>query len=175
VDISEKILASIQPKFQDTSFAASDAEDIPFQSETFNCISCNGLLHHLYEHKPLFQEAFRLLKKKGTLYTDHDPNYFFNRFYRIFYKIKYRNKPGFGTEQAELSEYHNTTSPGINPEVLKKQLFDIGFKKVTIIYRVTERENWEGAQGFFAKILRGLAKVFPFRTLRTHFALIAVK
>ncbi len=175
IDISEKLLAQIKPSFPNCCFAASDAETIPFKNELFNIISCNALLHHLYKHDKLFQESFRLLKEDGFLYTDHDPNYFFTRFYRIFYKLKYRNKPGFGSELDELAEYHNSTSLGINPLKLKKILLDIGFKDVRVIYRITDRPHWSGLMKISVELLKIVSKIIPAKTFYTHFSIIARK
>lgn len=175
VDISENMLAQIRVELPRCHLAAADAEALPFPTGFFNCVSCYALLHHLYDHRPLFQECYRVLAPGGTLYTDHDPNYFFTRFYRLYYRLKHRHRPGFGTELEELAEYHNTTTSGINPERLKQQLLSLGFKKVTVQYRSTDRGDCSGVAGIALGGLRLLARCCPLRTFFTHFAIIAVK
>lgn len=175
VDISENLLEQIRPSFPECTLLASDAEDLPFQPETFNCVSCYALLHHLLRHEKLFMECYRVLKNGGTLYTDHDPNYFFNRFYHLYYKLRFSGSHGFGSETGDLAEYHNVFSPGINPEELKKLLLSIGFRKVEVTYRITDRENWGLLQKSVLKILRILSKIIPLKSFYTHFSILAVK
>ena len=174
-DISENLLAQIKEDFPECCLFASDAENIPVKDSSMNCVSCYAMLHHLLKHEKIFRECFRILKEGGTLYTDHDPNYFLNRFYHLFYKIRYRNKSGFGSDMEELAEYHNTYSSGINPKKLKKLLLEIGFKEVKIIYRVTDKTNWTGLMRITVPALRIIGKIIPVKSFFTHFAIIARK
>jgi ubiquinone/menaquinone biosynthesis C-methylase UbiE len=175
IDIGENMLCSIKDDFPDIHLAAADAEALPFKNGSFNVISCYAMLHHLLTHEILFRECFRVLKNGGTLYTDHDPNYFLNRFYHIYYKLRYRNKPGFGSEIEELAEYHNAYSPGINPLELKKRLLEIGFSRIEIRYRITDKQHWSGVLKFLIPCLRGISKVIPAKSFFTHFSITAVK
>jgi len=175
VDIGENMLIAIKDDFPETYLAAADAEALPFRESSFNCVSCYAMLHHLLGHEKLFQECFRVLKDGGTLYTDHDPNYFLNRFYHIFYKLRHINTPGFGSELEELAEYHNSYSSGINPLELKKQLLEIGFKKVEVSYRITDRESWRGVMSLIIPALRFISKIIPLKSFFTHFSIIAEK
>jgi len=113
-DISENMLAQIQKDFSLSSLFASDAEALPVKNSSINCVSCYAMLHHLLKHDKLFNECYRILRPGGSLYTDHDPNYFLNRFYHVFYKIIHRKTPGFGSDLEELAEYHNSYSSGIS-------------------------------------------------------------
>lgn len=116
-----------------------------------------------------------MLKEGGTLYTDHDPNYFFNRFYHFYYKLIHRKRPGFGSDTEELAEYHNTYTSGINPEKIKSLLLQLGFNKVKIVYRITEREKWSITEKIVISLMRLGKKILPLKTLNTHFAIIARK
>lgn len=51
----------------------ADALNLPFLSETFDCVSCFSVLHHIYDQRPFLREIHRVLKKGGRLYTDWDP------------------------------------------------------------------------------------------------------
>jgi len=175
IDISENILIKIRESFPEVNFVAADAENLPFKDNSFNCVTANALLHHLVSHEKLFKEIFRVLKPEGAIYTDHDPNYFFNRFYRLFYKFKYRKKHGFGNLTNDLAEYHNVFSPGINPEELSEIMKKIGFVDVKIKYRLTERTTWKGSAKFAFTILKHLNKMFDAKSFRTHFSIIAFK
>jgi ubiquinone/menaquinone biosynthesis C-methylase UbiE len=175
LDISDNMLCKIKDDFKNCHLAASDAEHLPLKSDSFNCISCYAMLHHLYSHEKLFSECHRILKKGGTLYTDHDPNYFFNRFYHLYYKMRFAGKHGFGSQKDDLAEYHNVFTPGINPERLKEILWEIGFSKVKISYRITDRENWSPAKKIFLSVLKGATKLVHNKSLYTHFSIIAEK
>lgn len=175
VDISENLLAQIKDSFPQCSLLAADAENLPFKADSFNCVSCYALLHHLLKHEKLFTECYRVLKAGGTLYTDHDPNYFFNRFYHIYYKLRFRGTHGFGSDAGDLAEYHNVFSPGINPEELRNILLSIGFKKVEIKYRMPDRENWGFLQKSVLKVLKILSRIMPLKSFYTHFSILAVK
>jgi ubiquinone/menaquinone biosynthesis C-methylase UbiE len=175
VDIGEKLLSKIKSNHPKVIFIAADAENLPFKSGLFNCVTCNALLHHLYSHEKLFSEIYRVLKNGGSVYTDHDPNYFFNRFYHLFYKIRFRGKHGFGSEKHDLSEYHNALSPGINPQKLSEIMAKIGFTDVKITYRLTDRANWSGSAKFAYRILKILNKFIPAKSLKTHFSITAIK
>lgn len=174
-DISENLLIQIQKDFPECNLFASDAENVPIKDASMNCVSCYAMLHHLFNHNKILSECYRILKSGGTLYTDHDPNYFLNRFYHIFYKIRYRKKPGFGSDLEELAEYHNSFSPGINPKKLKKTLLVLGFSEVKIIYRMTDKKNWTGIMKILIPTLKLFGKIIPAKSFFTHFAIIAIK
>ncbi len=174
-DISDKLLTRVSADLEGCHLLAADAEAMPINDSSFNCISCYAILHHLLEHEKTFRECHRMLKPGGTLYTDHDPNYFFTRFYHVIYKIRHKNKPGFGSDMEELAEYHNTLSPGINPEKLKNLLLQIGFNDVKITYRMTDRTTWPTLIKPAVASLRLMAKIIPAKSLFTHFMIIAVK
>jgi len=174
-DISENLLSQIKHRFPYCHFFAADAENIPLKNETMNFIACYAVLHHILKHDGIFREVYRILKPGGMFYTDHDPNYFFNRFYHFFYKIKYRNKPAFGSEIKDLAEYHNACSSGINPEELKTILKQIGFVNVEITYRMTDRTDWRGVTKIAVTSLKKIAAVIPAKNFFTHFSIVARK
>jgi ubiquinone/menaquinone biosynthesis C-methylase UbiE len=174
-DISENMLIQIQDNFPFCSFFASDAENLPVEDDSMNFVSCYAMLHHLLKHDKVFNECYRVLKPGGILYTDHDPNYFFNRFYHIFYRLKHKNKPGFGSDLEELAEYHNAYSSGINPEELKRILKEIGFSKVKITYRMTDKTNWTGIKKIAVLLLKLTVAVIPVKIFFTHFSIVAEK
>ncbi len=175
VDIGDKLLCQVRQSLPSCHLAASDAENLPFAAASFDCVTCYALLHHLLEHHRLFEECHRVLRPGGVLYTDHDPNYFFNRFYHVFYSLRFTGRHGFGSEAGDLAEYHNVFSAGLHPESLRSQLLDIGFREVSVSYRVTDNENWKGLKGVIASGLRGVTRVCALKSLHTHFSLFAVK
>ncbi len=175
VDISEKMLSRIKGRFPGVIFASSDAENLPFKDDSFDCVSANALLHHLVSHERLFREIHRVLKPGGCVYTDHDPNYFFTRFYRPIYRLRFRNVHGFGSRRNDLAEYHNVFTPGINPEKLADMMERIGFSNIKISYRLTDRSEWRGIAKLAFLALKAANRLLPARSLRTHFSIMAEK
>jgi ubiquinone/menaquinone biosynthesis C-methylase UbiE len=174
-DIGENLLIKVQKDFPDCHLFAADAEHLPIKNETFNGVSCYAMLHHLYKHNEVIEECFRILKPGGVLYTDHDPNYFFNRFYHLYYRIIFRNQHGFGSKTEDMAEYHNSQSSGINPEKLKEILLETGFRKVEVEYRLTDRSSWTGVKAGAVKILKLMSAIYPAKSFSTHFSIIAQK
>jgi ubiquinone/menaquinone biosynthesis C-methylase UbiE len=175
VDLGDRLLARIRPEFPGVHFAAADAEMLPFRDESFDCVSCYAMLHHLYCHERILRDVGRILRPGGTLYTDHDPNYFLTRFYRPFYRWRHRKKTGFGSATEELAEYHNTIAPGINPEHLADHLRQAGFSTVEVTYRMTDRPHWPIPMRLVVGGLRLAARVYPAKSLFSHFSIIAVR
>ncbi len=72
-------------------FFCGDAENIPFQSGSFDVITMNAILHHLPECDNLFTEVNRLLNDKGFIIIAHEPNKrFFNSFFLRFISTIYK-------------------------------------------------------------------------------------
>jgi len=175
LDIGERLLQQIKDDFPSCHLVSGDVEALPFPSGQFNCVSCYAVLHHLALHEQLFRECFRVLKPGGCFYTDHDPNYFFSRYYRLYYRLRFQNRHGFGSEDGDLAEYHNVFTDGLNPETLRSLLLYIGFRKVKIYYRLSDRERWGPLEGLAFKLLSLGARLSNWRSFHTHFALLAHK
>ncbi len=175
LDVSHSFLRELHIRHGFKELAVGEADLLPIKSESIDFVSCYALLHHLFDHKNLFQEAYRVLKKGGILYTDHDPNYFFARFYSFYYRLRYLSKPGFENEETEISEWHNTRSSGLNPQFLEKQMYGAGFAKVQIGYRLTTNPGLGRMFKLARTIMKGTSKVIPAKSLHTHFYIIATK
>lgn len=175
LDLARRLLAQVRRRSPNLVLAAGESERLPFQGNSFNVISLYAVLHHILDPSLTFQEAFRCLKTGGFLYTDHDPNYFFNRFYHIFYKLRHRSRPGFGSELEEIAEYHNTKRGGLNPDQLAGTLGEIGFRKVEVHYRLTDNEDLPFPALLSLRMMRWLSRLIPSRSLFTHFWIVAQK
>lgn len=65
----------------------SDAHQLPFKKESFDCIICNAVLEHVTQPQKILAEAYRVLKPKGILWVSvpflqhiHSDPYDFRRF-----------------------------------------------------------------------------------------------
>lgn len=150
IDISAQIIRDIQGKV-----ICADGEFIPFKEKTFNAVVCFSVLHHLYESQRLFSEIYRVLKKGGILYIDHDMEMkFFKLFFPLIKIYRYIFNParrymklndGLTKELYALSEIH---SNGVNSTALINQLMNIGFSKIEMHY------HWFGLNKFLNKIMK---------------------
>ncbi len=175
LDLAYRLLQRVRGERPRLVFVAGDAEKLPFRERSFDVISLYAVLHHILDSTFTMQEVLRCLKPGGFLYTDHDPNYFFNRFYHLYYRVRYRSRPGFGSELEEVAEYHNTKRGGINPEILGDKLRGIGFQDVCIHYRHTDNDDLFPLARYSLRLMEWLARIFPFRSLYTHFWITAQK
>ena len=157
LDVSLNILKEIE--FPVDGLLVNDGCPLPFRDNTFESVVFFSVLHHLFDVKPYFEEACRILKPGGILYTDHDLD---NKFYRRFYyplkayrmlfneaKTIERSK-GVSEETVKLSEYH---SDGLKKEEVARALNDAGFRDIKFSY------HWQGLNKILNKVFGG--KRFP--------------
>ena len=157
VDVSLNILKQITS--QCNGLIVNDGRPLPFRDNSFDSVIFFSVLHHLFDVKPYFEEACRILKPGGILYTDHDLD---NKFYRRFYyplkayrmlfneaKTIERSK-GVSEETVKLSEYH---SDGLKKEEVARALNDAGFRDIKFSY------HWQGLNKILNKVFGG--KRFP--------------
>lgn len=175
MDIAPELLKQTKKLNPELNLLVADADYPPFKDNTFECVSFYGTLHHLFEPAETLEKSYYLLKPDGYLYTDHDPNYFFSRFYHLYYSIRYYKHTGFGSDEEEIAEFHHTQTKGLNPELLRQELLKAGFQNVEIHYRQTSNPNLSWLAQFFLVILRIFSYVIPLRSFYTHFYLIARK
>jgi len=171
VDIAEKFLKEVKKLHPELDLIAADSNRLPFKDKAFDCISLYGTLHHLFNPAQTLAGISSLLKPAGYLYTDHDPNYFFSRFYHLYYRLKHR-QPGFGSKQEELAEFHNTQTGGINPESLKQKLLNSGFQDVQVNYRHTTNPSLPLLARLCLLLLKASARLTPLKSFYTHFYII---
>jgi len=175
MDLATKLVRQSKQLSPDLNLIVADADYPPFKNNTFNCVALYGTLHHLFDPAQTLRKSYYLLKPNGYLYTDHDPNYFFSRFYHLYYRIRYYNQAGFGSSEEEIAEFHHTQTNGINPELLKRELVKIGFQDVKICYRHTSNSHLSWLSRFFLVILQIFSYLIPLKSFYTHFYLIARK
>ncbi len=139
VDISPKILESIK----DDSLIKinSDADSMPVSSESIDCAVTFAVLHHCFEYEPMFNEIYRVLKKGGIYYSDHDmDSMFFSRFepllkiYRRLTDPKRRFLSEYKNLSAEIYDWTEFHSKGIPADKIAQVLAKTGFKEVGLSY-----------------------------------------
>lgn len=175
VDVAPRMVAELKRRRSEFRLAAADAEHLPFAAGTFDLVTMYGVLHHLWRVEGALREAARVLRTGGSLYVDHDPNYYFGRFFRVFYRLRHLTRPGFGDEETEMSEWHNSRTGGLDPEALRRYLGRIGFARIEVEYRLTTNPHLEPLYRVVRAGMRAALKVVRWRSLYTHFAIVAVR
>ncbi|MFH0889362.1 MAG: GNAT family N-acetyltransferase [Planctomycetota bacterium] len=173
IDMADNLLKQVKQLQPEMNLIVADADYPPFKNNTFNCITLYGTMHHLFKPAETLLRISSLLKSGGILYTDHDPNYFFNRFYHLYYSLRYKHQHGFDSKEEDMAEFHHTRTAGINPELLKKVLLDNGFQDVQIYYRHTTNTSLKLPSRLVLYFLKIISRILPLRSLYTHFYLIA--
>jgi ubiquinone/menaquinone biosynthesis C-methylase UbiE len=66
-------------------FFRGDAASLPFADHSFDMLTLNSLLHHVYDYRAVLSEVDRLLVPGGYLVLAHEPNkeFFQSRFIRL--------------------------------------------------------------------------------------------
>jgi ubiquinone/menaquinone biosynthesis C-methylase UbiE len=71
IDLSPKMInmAKANPSNnQNVFFFQSDAENLPFEDNFFECIICTNSFHHYFYPSKVSDEIFRVLKKEGEIF-----------------------------------------------------------------------------------------------------------
>lgn len=127
-----KKFSLLEPKNSGVAFVA-DAENLPFQNETFDIVYSNGVLHHSENTEKCFDEVYRVLKKDGKavimLYSRHSAQFWCNTFIKSivtgeFFKFPEKEwlgrlsegKPKHGTTKNPLTRVYSANE-------LKKLLY----------------------------------------------------
>lgn len=67
VDISDHAISVASAKVPATRFLSAPLEDLPFSSESFECVHCRGVLMHIPDWTAAISELCRVLKRNGKV------------------------------------------------------------------------------------------------------------
>jgi SAM-dependent methyltransferase len=65
VDFSSEMVEVAQKGYPDIAFQQADAENLPFEAESFDAVVANFVVHHLARPEVVFGEVYRVLKPGG--------------------------------------------------------------------------------------------------------------
>lgn len=65
VDFSSEMVAAARKMYPKISFEQADAEELPFEADSFDAVVANYVVHHLAQPRKVFGEIFRVLKPGG--------------------------------------------------------------------------------------------------------------
>lgn len=176
IDISQKMVNKIE-LLPNMKVFTGDIENLPFENESFDVVISVAVLHHISDHTSVIREVYRVLKKEGIFYTDHDID---RRFVKIFYiplkiyrkifdaeKRYIKANKNITRELYELSEVH---SDGIDVNNLIRDLKSIGFSEIQVYY------HWIGLSNFINNIMKLFGNKRNFlRGFAPSFSIIAKK
>lgn len=109
-DISKEMLKSVEKKHPDVQTIVADAENLPFENESFDAVIATFLIVHLKDPQIAFDEIYRVLKDGGDF---------------LLTNINQRKAPKLKTPKGEIviqSYYHR---PADVVDKLEKSLFKI--------------------------------------------------
>ena len=67
IDISAEAIDTIKSKGIKGKVLDIDSDDIPYESNTFDCIFCGDVIEHVYSPDHMLEEFYRVLAPKGVL------------------------------------------------------------------------------------------------------------
>jgi len=74
IDITQDMMKQVDLSSGNVTLHESIAESTPFAAEMFDFATAYSFMDHLVDYRVFLQEAYRVLKKGGTLYSDLNPN-----------------------------------------------------------------------------------------------------
>jgi len=144
IDLSAPMLDKIN--IPNAKKIVGDCTQMPLPDNSVHYIGAFATLHHLFEPRDLFTEAFRVLKNGGVFYSDHDIEESFVRHFKVPLKVfRFFNDhgpkyiaacPQSKMKDYEISEFHGGT--GLSGRKLLAQLKEIGFSEINVTY------HWNG-------------------------------
>lgn len=120
LDISPNLIKIAEKKYPHIYFKIGDAENLPFESDSFDAVLLSGIIHHLPDPSKCAKEVFRILKP-GGVFIAFDPN----RKNPFMWIYRDRSSPFYSSKGVTKNE-----RPVLAKEIgriFKKEGFDISF------------------------------------------------
>jgi len=121
-----------------------DCLEVPFKDNSFDLVVSYATLHHIYDFRALFFEAYRVLVPGGFFYIDHEIDRQFIQHFKTAFKAyrsicgmdkRYRAKiTGFDLEEFRLAEYHAYEGGGLDIDEVRQILGQVGFDEIRVFH-----------------------------------------
>lgn len=79
IDLSAEMINLARKTVERARFYQGDAENLPFESNSFEVVTCSHSFHHYPEPQKAMNEFFRVTASSGTLYVVENDASFFRR------------------------------------------------------------------------------------------------
>jgi ubiquinone/menaquinone biosynthesis C-methylase UbiE len=154
VDATPAMLARVNLSGAQIELHVSQTESMPFIADSsVSVVTGYSFVHHLFDLRKTLAESFRVLQSGGILYIDQDPN---RSFWELMCSLQNQDSLpplvrreresvlsvvddlteefGLPAETIELAEFQKIRGGGLDGELMKALLLDIGFRNVDVRY-----------------------------------------
>jgi ubiquinone/menaquinone biosynthesis C-methylase UbiE len=155
IDITDEMMEKVDQTSGKVHLHNSLAEKTPFNDNSFSLVTAYSFLDHLESYRPVFEEAYRVLKPGGVFYSDLNPNKHFGKLMLNIEKESksdlpaivereiismlhngnyYQENFGINSETLEMAEPLKTQDTGLDPDEMLAAAKEIGFSEVRCEY-----------------------------------------
>ena len=152
IDISQKMCEILKHRFKKfinqnrLQVIQSKVEDIKFDKEEFDLITCYSVLHHLPDYLNAIINMGFFLRKGGIIYLDHEQspyfwnenrtrvsriyalsNYYLNRFTKILYFRLWKIDNSYYSLDYSMSDYWTTKKRHIDHKKIEQIFIEAGY------------------------------------------------
>jgi ubiquinone/menaquinone biosynthesis C-methylase UbiE len=161
IDATQAMLDRVDTSRGNITVRKGLAESTPFDDGEFDAVTAYSFLHHLYDHRDVLREAFRVLRPGGWIYIDLEPNQRFwesvrsalaagrdrdpliTREGRELFDIEneMEREHGIAADDFRAAEHIKSAKDGFDPDEFAADLSAVGFADVEV------RLDWFLGQG----------------------------
>ena len=169
IDISAEMCAILEKKYRTYAEAKqlivinSSIENMSFERDEFDLITCYSVLHHLPDYADVIQRLAEFLKKGGVLYLDHEASPFYwkdesTNIANLVKQIYFHSNPALNTLYFQITRVKLPSIDYALADYWHKKEHPLDHGKIESVF---EKENFE----FFARVdyyLKGTWVLNPF-------------